>query len=190
MLYNHCLRVANYAARIASVLCLMEEQQKLIYRAGLFHDIGKIMVEKSILYKTSALTVQERRIIEKHTCWGELILHNVYFLKPVLPIVLHHHERFDGTGYPSKLQGDDIPFGARILSVADAFDAMTYPRIYRKTLAPEDALEELKRCSGKQFDPLIVKAFIGSWPSNTKLAGKIVGYRINMFEIPPTVKDR
>lgn len=181
--------MANHAARLASVLGLMEEQQKVIYYAGLLHDIGKIMVKKSILYKSSALTVQERRIIEKHACWGELILHNVYFLKPVLPVVLHHHERFDGTGYPSKLKGDDIPLGARILSVADAFDAMTSPRIYRKTLAYKDALEELRMCSGKQFDPFVVKAFIGSWPSNTKLAGKIVGYWINMFEIPPTVKD-
>lgn len=172
MLYNHCLRVANYAARLASVLGLMKEQQKVIYCAGLLHDIGKIMVEKSILYKPSALTVQERRIVEKHARWGELILYNVYFLKPVLPVVLHHHERFDGTGYPSKLQGDKIPFGARILSVADAFDAMTSPRTYRKTLAYKDALQELRRCSGKQFDPLVVNAFIGSWPSKTEFAAK------------------
>ena len=158
-LASHCHRVANYAVRIAEVLRLKEEQQSIIYYAGLLHDIGKIQVDKQILEKPSALTVQERRIVEKHPEWGKVILGNICCLELVVPLVYYHHERYDGTGYPHNLKKNEIPLGSKILSVADAFDAMTSSRTYRKTLSTNEALEELKRCSGKQFDPFIVRAF-------------------------------
>lgn len=168
-LYNHCLRVAYNASSLASVLGLTKEDQKIIYYAGLLHDLGKVYVRKSILQKPSALTVQERRIIEKHPRWGIDILQGTGFLNPVFQLILHHHERFDGTGYPARLAGNEIPLGARILSVADVFDAITSPRAYRKILSTEKALEELRRCSGKQFDSFVVEAFVETRLSELKI---------------------
>lgn len=188
-LYNHCLRVANNAVSLASVLGLTEEQQKIIYFAGLLHDLGKVKVGKSILQKPYALTVQERWIIEKHPRWGVNILQGTGFLQPVLPLILHHHERFDGTGYPARLAGNVIPFGARILSIADVFDAMTFPRTYRKMLSTEEALEELRRCSGKQFDPLVVEAFVESRSPELELTDQYLEYQINVNRIIRMIKD-
>lgn len=169
---NHCLRVANYGAFLARILGLMEDEERTIYLAGFFHDIGKVRVGKAILCKPSSLTTQEREIVEKHPVCGALVLLGLGLKGPLLSLVLHHHERFDGNGYPARLRGEEIPVGARILSVADAYDAMTSPRSYNRVLSPEEALNELKRCKGTQFDPVVVEAFIDSHHYLTKRTGK------------------
>lgn len=171
-LCNHCLRVANYAAFLARILGLMEDEETTIYLAGFFHDIGKIRVGETILCKPSSLTTLEREIVEKHPVCGALVLRGLGLKGPLLSLVLHHHEHFDGNGYPARLSGEGIPVGARILGVADAYDAMTSPRSYRRVLSPEEAIDELKRCKGTQFDPVVVEAFVDSHPYLTRHAGQ------------------
>jgi HD-GYP domain-containing protein (c-di-GMP phosphodiesterase class II) len=127
--------------------------------AGLLHDIGKIGVSELILNKPGRLTPAEFDEIKKHPTLGANIIADVPFLRPLVPMVLHHHEFFDGNGYPSGIKGDQIPFGARILSVADAYEAMTSDRPYRRSLSAQAALEILMNGKGKQFDPRIVDTF-------------------------------
>jgi HD-GYP domain-containing protein (c-di-GMP phosphodiesterase class II) len=131
-----------------------------IRKCGFFHDIGKVKIPDSILNKPGRLTDEEFEIIKKHPVIGEQILSSIASLRDVLPVVRHHHERWDGKGYPDRLSGDNIPFEARIVSVADAYDAMVSDRPYRKGMSAEKAIEELEKCAGSQFDPLIVKAFM------------------------------
>ena len=128
--------------------------------AGLFHDIGKIGVPDSVLLKDSKLTDDEYSQIKNHPSIGAHILSNATIFADMIPIVLHHHERYDGNGYPSKLKGEEIPFFARIAAVADTFDAMTSVRPYRTALPIEVVKEEFKKCSGTQFDPQIASAFL------------------------------
>jgi len=131
-----------------------------IRSAGLLHDIGKIGIPDHVLNKNTSLNIYENQLIRKHPKIGSEILIHVIDLVNCIPAILHHHERYDGTGYPSGLAGDKIPIEARILSVADAYDAMISPRPYRRQLSSEEAIEELKACSGTQFDPIIVDVFI------------------------------
>ncbi|TML72082.1 MAG: diguanylate cyclase [Actinobacteria bacterium] len=155
---SHSERVSQCAARIAVRLGLDVEQVELTRLAGSLHDLGKLAIPEEILRKAGALTDSERLVLERHPQIGFRMLDSLG-VDPVASIVLHHHERWDGTGYPDGLRGDLIPLGARIIFVADAFDAMTSDRVYRASLSREEALAELERCSGTQFDPAIVDAF-------------------------------
>lgn len=157
---NHSDRVAYYATLIAKKLGLPEEQINLITDGGLFHDIGKIGIPDSILQKNAKLTDEEYDDIKNHPAIGAHILQPAKIFDNLIPMVKHHHERYDGRGYPSGLAGEDIPYNARIISVADSFDAMTSDRSYRPRFTLEKALSELEKCKGTQFDPVIVDVFL------------------------------
>lgn len=158
--HGHSQRVAEYSVAIASELGMLSKEKDDLEFAALLHDIGKIGIRDNILCKPGKLTDEEFKIIQLHPVMSAEILAPIDFLADKIPIVKHHHERYDGKGYPSKLKGEEIPLGARIICVADTFDAMTSNRSYRKGLPAETALEELKRCCGTQFDPAIVQAFL------------------------------
>jgi HD-GYP domain len=158
--HGHSERVTEYALMIADAMCLDErEKQKLKYAATL-HDIGKIGIAGRVLNKPGSLTSEEYSHVKTHPILGESIVEPVEFLQGPRPIILYHHERFDGTGYPHGLKGSGIPLCARILSVADAFEAMRSDRPYRRALSVQDAINELKRNTGTQFDPEVVDSFL------------------------------
>lgn len=157
---GHSDRVSEYSVLIGQKLGLSEDIIKTLRVGGLFHDIGKIGIPDSILLKEAKLTDEEYSQIKNHPSIGAHILCNAEVFKDILPIVKHHHERYDGNGYPSKLKGEDIPYIARIAAVADTFDAMTSKRTYRNALPLEVVKEEIERCSGTQFDPDIAKVFL------------------------------
>jgi HD-GYP domain-containing protein (c-di-GMP phosphodiesterase class II) len=129
--------------------------------AALLHDIGKINIKDDILKKPGKLTDEEFAIMKLHPTFGVQIMEPVKAFRQMLPYMFHHHEQFGSGGYPSGIKGEDIPIGARILTVADAFDAMTSDRPYRPGMSVEAAVAELRRNAGKQFDPAVVEAFIG-----------------------------
>lgn len=157
---NHSDRVSYYSVLIAKGLNLPTEEIELIKNGGLFHDIGKIGIPDAILQKAGKLTDEEYHDIKNHPSIGEHILQPARIFNDIIPMVKHHHEHFDGRGYPSGLAGDDIPLCARIVCVADSFDAMTSDRSYRPRFTLYKALEELKNCKGAQFDPELVDVFI------------------------------
>lgn len=157
---EHSEKVADYAAEIATALDLPRKDVERIYWSALIHDIGKIQVPKAILDKTTGLDRDEWAIIQQHPEQSVEILQGVKQFESFLPAIRSHHERWDGRGYPDGLKGEQIPFEARILCVADAFDAMTSSRPYRAAMSEEDALNELRANAGIQFDPSIVEAFI------------------------------
>jgi diguanylate cyclase (GGDEF)-like protein/putative nucleotidyltransferase with HDIG domain len=154
---SHSSRVAELAARLAERVGLDDEAIELTRLAGSLHDLGKLAIPEEILRKPGPLTDPERLVLERHPQIGFRMLESLG-VDPVADWVLHHHERWDGTGYPDRLSAERIPLGARILFVADAYDAMTSDRVYRSRLTSEAALEELERCAGTQFDPEIVRA--------------------------------
>jgi diguanylate cyclase (GGDEF)-like protein len=156
---SHSERVADLAARVAQRLGLPHEQVELTRLAASLHDLGKLAVPEEILRKPGPLTDAERLVLERHPQIGYRMLESLG-VTPVAEWVLHHHERWDGTGYPDGLHGEDIPLGARIILVADAFDAMTNDRIYQRKLSIRAALRELEDCSGTQFDPGAVAAIV------------------------------
>jgi len=160
---GHSNAVTAYTIPIAKEMGINKEELGKLEYAGLLHDIGKIGIMEQILNKPSRLTNEEFGIIKKHPVIGYEILKSIDFLKDVTLLVKYHHERWDGNGYPDGLKGEDIPLGARIIAVADTFDAMTSDRPYRKGLPVEVAVDEIKRCSGSQFDPKIVEAFIRAY---------------------------
>ena len=151
--------MSEIAARIASRLGLDAEQIELIRLATSLHDLGKLSIPEEILRKPDALNDAERLVLERHPRIGFQMLESLG-VDPIADWVLHHHERWDGNGYPDRLRGEEIPLGARIIFVADAYDAMTSDRVYRRRLTDEEAVSELVRCAGTQFDPSIVAAFI------------------------------
>ncbi|APC09386.1 HD-GYP domain-containing protein [Neomoorella thermoacetica] len=156
----HSRQVAIYARRIAASLGLSPYHQECLYLAGLLHDIGKIGVDDACLNKPGMLTPEEWQNIRRHPGLGYKIIRKVTSREEVIArAVLYHHERYDGRGYPRGLKGTSIPLEARILSVADCFDAMTTDRVYRPALSPAEAVKELMRCAGSQFDPGIVEVF-------------------------------
>ncbi|HZR95887.1 MAG TPA: diguanylate cyclase [Gaiellaceae bacterium] len=155
---SHSERVSDLSARIARRLGLDEAQVELTRLAASLHDLGKLAIPEEILRKPSALNETERLVLQRHPQIGYRMLESLG-VEPVSEWVLHHHERWDGDGYPNRLRGDEIPLGARIIFVADAYDAMTSERVYRDPLTPAEALDELDRCAGTQFDPLVVDAF-------------------------------
>jgi diguanylate cyclase (GGDEF)-like protein/putative nucleotidyltransferase with HDIG domain len=155
---SHSERVAELAARVASRLGLDAEQVELTRLAGSLHDLGKLAIPEEILRKPGELTDSERLVLERHPQIGFRMLDSLG-VDPVAEIVLYHHERWDGAGYPNGLCGEQIPLGARIIFVADAYDAITSDRVYSPRRSPEVGLTELRRCAGSQFDPTIVAAF-------------------------------
>jgi HD-GYP domain-containing protein (c-di-GMP phosphodiesterase class II) len=155
---GHADRVSRIAGAIARGMGLSETQIEQIELAGMLHDIGKIGVEDRILMKPTRLEEDERQLMRLHPIYGASILEPSAALRPLVPLVLHHHENYDGTGYPEGLKGEDIPIGSRILIVADAYEAMTSDRIYRKAIGHERALEQLNRYKATQFDPKVVRA--------------------------------
>ncbi|MBR3697336.1 MAG: HD-GYP domain-containing protein [Clostridia bacterium] len=157
---GHSDRVSEYSVLIGKYLSLSEEELNILRIGGIFHDIGKIGISDQILKKKGKLTDEEYLEIKNHPNIGKNILSNSTIFKDIIPIVLHHHERFDGTGYPSNLKGEEIPYLARITSIADSFDAMTSNRPYRTVLSLEQARSEIEKNSGTQFDPKIVKVFL------------------------------
>lgn len=157
---GHSDRVSEYAVLIGRKMGLPEDEIKTLQIGGLFHDIGKIGVPDSILQKEAKLTDDEYSQIKNHPSIGAHILGEAEAFKDIIPIVKHHHERFDGRGYPSRLSGEEIPLLARITAVADTFDAMTSKRSYRNALDIQYVKEEIERCKGTQFDPKIAKVFL------------------------------
>jgi diguanylate cyclase (GGDEF)-like protein/putative nucleotidyltransferase with HDIG domain len=158
--YQHSQNVSKYAVEIGKALKLPDEDVDVLKYAGLLHDIGKIGVDESVLVKKAALSPDEFELLKKHPVIGVNILKDVQFLEKELPVILHHHERFDGNGYPQGLHEREIPLGARILAVADSFDAMTTDREFKRKLSMDEAVEELKRGCGTQFFSDIVEVFI------------------------------
>ncbi len=157
---GHSDRVSEYSELIGKYLNLSEDDLHKLKIGGLFHDIGKIGVPDSILLKTSKLTDDEYSEIKNHPAIGAHILSNASLFQDIIPIVKHHHERYDGYGYPSKLAGEDIPYLARIAAVADSFDAMTSKRTYRDSLPIEIVKQEIEKNRGTQFDPNIADVFL------------------------------
>jgi len=154
---GHSMRVSRYAMAIAMAMGLGHDEVTQIRWAGLLHDIGKLVILRRLLDKPTALTDEEYHEIQKHAQYTHDIMNMMPSLADLLPIASAHHEQFDGSGYPRGLKGEQIPLGARILGVCDAFDAMTSNRPYRQPLTFEQACEEVKKFSGRQFDPEIVK---------------------------------
>jgi diguanylate cyclase (GGDEF)-like protein len=154
---SHSQRVGEYSARIARRLGADDAAVELTRLAGNLHDLGKLAITEELLRKPDDLCEAERLMLERHPKIGYRMLESLG-VRPVAEWVLHHHERWDGAGYPDRLAGDQIPLGARIIFVADAYDAMTSERAYSQAMSQEDALAELERCAGTQFDPAVVKA--------------------------------
>jgi putative nucleotidyltransferase with HDIG domain len=159
---GHSERVAELTMAVAAEMGLDRagDQWHNIERGALLHDVGKIAVPDQILRKPGSLTEEEWHTMRQHPRAGYEILQSIDFLGDAASLVLAHHESYDGSGYPAGLAGDEIPLGARIFAVADAFDAMTQDRPYRKGIQPVEALTEILRCSGTQFDPEVVSAFL------------------------------
>ncbi len=157
---GHSERVAKIALELCKGLGLSEEETGRIFQAALLHDIGKIGIRYEELNKPEKLTPKEYEMFKLHPVIGKKILQPITFLQDILPDIYHHHEQYDGSGYPDGLRGEEIPLGARILAIADTYDAMTSDRPYRPALSHEIAIEELKRCAGTQFDPKLVEIFI------------------------------
>lgn len=157
---RHSYLVADYCVKLANAVALSREEVEIIKNAALLHDIGKIGIPDNILMKKGSLTEEERMIVKKHAHMALSILEKVSLLEKEIPIIYHHQERWDGSGYPAGLRGKEIPLGARILGIADAFEALTSDRPYRKGRPHEEAFEELGKGAGSQFDPELVPVFI------------------------------
>ena len=158
---GHSERVAHVAAQLAAAIGLPEKQVELYRVTGLVHDIGKIGVAEAVLRKPGRLEPEEFEQIKLHPEIGYRILRDVAAMHDAIPGVLHHHEKWDGKGYPHGLSGEQIPLIARVLALADSFDAMSSNRSYRSALPREKVLAEIARCAGTQFDPKLAPIFVG-----------------------------
>jgi putative nucleotidyltransferase with HDIG domain len=156
----HTREVADLAQRVGERLGLPVAELRNVVHAALLHDIGKIAIRSEILSKPGPLTDEEFREIQQHTLAGVRMLERIDELGAVLPLIRSAHERWDGTGYPDRTRGDDIPLGARVICACDAFHAMVSDRSYRSALPVAEAFEEMRRCSGSQFDPAVVEALL------------------------------
>ncbi len=162
---GHSVRVAQHSLDMARMLGIKDDEELLtVYRGALMHDVGKIGVPDAILLKPAKLTEEEWEFMRRHPALGYRILAQVPYLRPAAKIVLAHHERWDGDGYPRKLKGEDIPLGARIFAICDTYDAIISDRPYREGQSPDAALAEILRCAGTQFDPQVVEAFESAFP--------------------------
>ena len=158
--YTHSPYFSRLVVAIGHQMHLDEKQIQSLKYASLLHDTGKVDIPPEILAKTTKLTPREYDIIKKHPIKGAQILRPLQILRPVIPMIMHHHEKYNGTGYPSRLKKNQIPEGARIMAVADAFEAMVYGRPYRERKNINSAIKEIKKKSGSQFDPKVVDAFL------------------------------
>ena len=156
---GHSTAVSKYAVPVAREMMMNDDELESIEFAALLHDIGKIAVPESVLNKPGKLTKDEFEQIKKHPSAGAEIIRSIDFLKDAVNSVKHHHERWDGKGYPDGLKGEEIPLCAQVVGIVDTFDAMTSTRSYRKALSEDEALKEIRRCSGSQFNPVVVEAF-------------------------------
>ncbi len=175
---GHTERVSKLALGTGKELGLSLEQMKNLRSAAELHDIGKIAIQGLLIRKKGGLSDEEYEIIKQHPTKGVEILEPIEFLSPVLPIIKYHHERYDGSGYPEGLKVDNIPIGARILNLADAFDAMTTQRPYNKPLTVRQALVEIKKEAGKSFDPDVVDAFLRFMAKNTHTVEEKKGAKV------------
>lgn len=157
---DHCERMVTYALVIADKLGLSAADKKTLGYAAALHDIGKIGIPEFILNKPDRLSEGEYEIMKTHAQRGEEIVRKISFLAPVAPLIYHHHQRYDGMGYPTRLMGEEIPLGSRVVAVLDAFDAMTSDRPYRRALPLERAVAELRLYANQQFDPVVVETFV------------------------------
>jgi HD-GYP domain-containing protein (c-di-GMP phosphodiesterase class II) len=160
---GHVERVMNYAQTIAEYLGWSANEINNLRFGSILHDIGKIHISGEILTKAGPLSEEEWIEMKKHPELGAELIKDIHYLSAARPVILNHHERWDGSGYPYGLVGEKIPVIARIVAIADSFDAMTTKRPYRKALTPEEAFDEVITGSGKQYDPLIVEAFQHAW---------------------------
>jgi putative nucleotidyltransferase with HDIG domain len=158
---EHASRVASLATAVARALCVVEPELSHIRSAALLHDIGKLAVPTALLRKPAALTSHERAILRRYPEEGAAIVRRVPFLEPAAAIIAAVQEKFDGLGYPRGLCDAEIPLGSRIIAAADAYDTMTHARPYRQAMAGADAILELGRCAGSQFDPMVVEVLTG-----------------------------
>ncbi|HOO55291.1 MAG TPA: GAF domain-containing protein [bacterium] len=165
--HGHSQRVSEISMMIGREMGLKADSLELLEYAADLHDIGKIGISEVIIGKKTKLTVDEYEIIKTHPLVGETIIEPVPFLQDARPVIRHHHERYDGFGYPDGLKGQEIPLLARIIHIADAYDAMTSDRPYRRALSHEDAIEEVKKHSGTQFDPKVVQSFLRIFDSGS-----------------------
>jgi putative nucleotidyltransferase with HDIG domain len=159
MTARHSAAVARYAREVAKMLGLDEREQDLVHTAALLHDIGKFILPDSVLFAARKLTDEEWELIKLHPEQGARLVARIDGYGPVAEIVLHHHERFSGGGYPAGIEGEDIPLGSRIIAAADTYDVMTSRDSYREPVSSEAALAELRRVAGTQLDPAVVEAF-------------------------------
>jgi diguanylate cyclase (GGDEF)-like protein len=157
---EHSIRVSRYAERLTRELLASEDEINVIKHAALLHDIGMVGIRSEILRKKGTLSEEEYKVVKRHSNIGVKIMERTKLFEKELPIILYHHERFDGSGYPHKLKGESIPYGARILTIVEAYDAMMSDTDYRKAYTTDDAISELKECSGTQFDSQMVDTFI------------------------------
>ncbi len=157
---GHSARVTKYSLLVAEKLDLTTKEKHQLYLAAMLHDIGKIGIPDSLLNRKGKLTEEEFQQIRNHVTVGAQMLNALGEMHPIVPLILHHHEAWDGSGYPDGLKGEQIPRLSRILSVADTYDAMTSDRPYREAMSGSDAVKELKRCSGSHFDPAVVDVFL------------------------------
>jgi HD-GYP domain-containing protein (c-di-GMP phosphodiesterase class II) len=170
----HNARLVAWAGAIARVLSLSPEETRQVEIAAVLHDLGKIGIPDEILKKPSCLTAEEQAIIRKHPEYGWAAIQKLPGCEMASRLILHHHEMWNGDGYPARLKGSDIPLGARIIAITDAFDAMISDRCYRTGMAPERALGTLQRFAGTQFDPEVVSTFIGCFGTEGPLPGSFV----------------
>ena len=163
--YNHIERVVLYCEKVANYMKMEYETKKQLICAAYLHDLGKINISKELLISDQQITKEQWEALKKHPKDSADIISQVPELKNLVPIVLSHHERYDGCGYPQELKGNEIPFLSRVLSLADSFDAMTHRRPYKPTKTVDQAYEEIRRCSGSQFDPELTEIFISAMES-------------------------
>jgi HD-GYP domain-containing protein (c-di-GMP phosphodiesterase class II) len=161
---------------------LNPEEADQAYQAGVMHDIGKIGIDQKVLEKTTLLDEEELREMRRHSEVGYRLLNSVHGLAHIAPFVLEHHERWDGAGYPKGIAGDKISLIARIIAVADGYEAMVSPRTYKQSMTPKDALMELRRCAGTQYDPKVARAYVEGVMGDTWEDGMTA---VNRSEIAP-----
>src|SRR5579859_7099895 len=159
--YAHAYRVAALAASVGCALRLNDEDMAALERAALLHDVGKLAMPEAVLRKPAPLTAEEQQLVRKHPQIAADLIVRVPYLRTAADLVRDAQERLDGLGYPNGARAADVALGARIIAVADAYDAMTRPRVFRDAMTPRDALLELQRCAGTQFDPMVVNVFKG-----------------------------
>jgi putative nucleotidyltransferase with HDIG domain len=167
---GHSARVAELAATLGRALGWSRERVDVLQLGGLLHDVGKLGVSERVLAKAGPLDPDELAAIRQHPVTGARLLEPIVAARPALGCVLFHHERWDGGGYPTGRAGDAIPIEARVLTVADAYDAMTTSRPYRRAFSTHEALREIASCAGSQFDPVLATLFVAMWSEATASA--------------------